>query len=172
MRNSFDQHFAKKYGTASILPTVSNSTIHYSPKEGRNEETYRKPQAPVDEEGCVNGCKVDIISWSLFIRLVDFWNLLPFSATVKLDSQNCLSVAWLFVCFSMFSKITTKPYDVTLHILLPDHYRKVLKYPSSPKYKLWKLFMWWSWTQCDEHITIGESLKFPILEQQWKTWKP
>ena len=33
MRNYFDQQFAKKYGTLSILPTVSNSTIHYSPNK-------------------------------------------------------------------------------------------------------------------------------------------
>ena len=26
------------------------------------QETYRKPRAPVDEPGCVNCCKVDIIS--------------------------------------------------------------------------------------------------------------
>ena len=36
MRNCFDQHFSKKYGTASILPTVSNSTIHYSPNRRYN----------------------------------------------------------------------------------------------------------------------------------------
>ena len=26
------------------------------------QDTYRKSQAPVDEDGCVNGCKIDIIS--------------------------------------------------------------------------------------------------------------
>ena len=26
------------------------------------QETYQKPQAPVDEDGCINGCKVDISS--------------------------------------------------------------------------------------------------------------
>ena len=31
MRNCFNQHFANKYGTASIISTVSNSTIQYSP---------------------------------------------------------------------------------------------------------------------------------------------
>ena len=27
-----------------------------------SQETYWKPQTPVDEDGCVNGCKVDIVS--------------------------------------------------------------------------------------------------------------
>ena len=61
IRNCFDQHFGKKYGTASIVTTVSNLTIHYSRTEGRNEETYQKPQASVHHDRCVNGCKVDII---------------------------------------------------------------------------------------------------------------
>ena len=26
------------------------------------QETFKKPQAPVDEDRCVNGCQVDIIS--------------------------------------------------------------------------------------------------------------
>ena len=26
------------------------------------QETFQKPQAPVDEDRCVNGCQVDIIS--------------------------------------------------------------------------------------------------------------
>lgn len=49
---------------------IQQSTIRRT--ELRNEETYRKLQAPVDEDRYVNNNKVDIILKSLFICLVDF----------------------------------------------------------------------------------------------------
>ena len=87
---------------------IQQSTIRWT--ELRNEETYRKLQAPVDEDRSVNNNKVDIILKSLFICLVDFWNSLPFS-TSQISQIVSLSV-WLFVCFTTFSNRTTKSYDV------------------------------------------------------------
>ena len=49
---------------------IQQSTIRRT--ELRNEETYRKLQAPVDEDRYVNNSKVDKILKSLFICLVDF----------------------------------------------------------------------------------------------------
>ena len=69
-RNCFDQQRNMAPQVFFLRYQIQQSTI--CPTEGRNEETYRKPQAPVEEDRCVNGCKVDIISASIFICLIDF----------------------------------------------------------------------------------------------------
>ena len=58
MRNYFNQHFAKKYGTAC---TKFNNPL-FPQQKVELQETYQKPQDLVDEDRCVSDCKVDIIS--------------------------------------------------------------------------------------------------------------
>ena len=50
-----------RYGKYSSY-SIKFSNPLFTQQEVELQETYKKPQAPVDEGRCVNGCQVDIIS--------------------------------------------------------------------------------------------------------------